>query len=58
MVITIMNGSNNLTRYINGHFVGMVDCNNYTVTVKPLLKACRFIDILEQHAAITEREMR
>ncbi|PSV16852.1 hypothetical protein C0W59_06345 [Photobacterium kishitanii] len=51
----VMNGSNINLRYINGHFVGMVDCNNYTVTVKPLLKP-GFIDILEQHAAITERK--
>ncbi|WP_297480015.1 META domain-containing protein [uncultured Photobacterium sp.] len=42
-------------RYINGHFVGMVDCNNYTVTVKTLLRP-GFIDVLEQHAAITNRQ--
>ncbi|PSU70901.1 hypothetical protein C9J22_08995 [Photobacterium phosphoreum] len=42
-------------RYINGHFVGMVDCNNYTVTVKSLLQPGA-IDVLEQHAAITERK--
>ncbi|PST93904.1 hypothetical protein C9I86_04330 [Photobacterium sp. NCIMB 13483] len=42
-------------RYINGHFVGMVDCNNYTVTVNALLRP-GFIDVLEQHAAITNRK--
>lgn len=51
----VMNSSNINLRYINGHFVGMVDCNNYTVTVKPLSQP-GFIDILEQHAAITDRK--
>ena len=42
-------------RYSNGHFVGKVDCNNYTVTVKSQSQP-GFIDVLEQHVAITNRQ--
>lgn len=50
----VANNSKISLRYINGHFVGMVDCNNYTITVKPLLPPGS-IKVLGQHAALTTR---
>ncbi|OBU21428.1 META domain-containing protein [Photobacterium aquimaris] len=50
----VSNSSKISLRYINGHFVGMVDCNNYTITVKPLLPPGS-IKVLGQHAAVTTR---
>ncbi|SMY16756.1 META domain-containing protein [Photobacterium aquimaris] len=50
----VSNSSKISLRYINGHFVGMVDCNNYTITVKPLLSPGS-IKVLGQHAAVTTR---
>lgn len=51
----VTGGQNINLRYINGHFIGKVDCNNYTVTVKALSEP-GFIDVLEKHAAITARK--
>ncbi|PSV22472.1 hypothetical protein C0W44_03790 [Photobacterium leiognathi subsp. mandapamensis] len=51
----VSDNTNISLRYANGHFMGNVACNRYTVTVKSETQP-GFIDVLENHVSVTEKQ--